>query len=212
MLIKYNTRPTYWNKGIKHLKESDPVLREVLGQTSNNIFLTRNCTAFQTLFNAIVGQQISVKAASSISTKIREKIKNIHQDKVYDTPTKIFKNCGLSKQKIIYLKEISEKFINNRNYFSGFKFLDDDTIIQKLCELKGIGKWTAQMYLIFQLNRPNVLPLGDLGFVNSTAKLYKLSKKNNIKKIIEISKKWIPYKTVAVWHIWRIIDVNVIQY
>ena len=100
----------------------------------------------------------------------------------------------------------------NPKFFYNFKYLTDASIIEELCLFKGIGEWTAQMYLIFQLNRQNVLPLGDLGFINSTVKLYDLPKVNNLKKIIKLSNNWHPYRTVAVWYIWRIIDPDVVQY
>jgi len=212
MKIKFNTKPAYWNKAIKHLKENDPILKTIIEQTKSNIFLTRNCTPFQTLVNAIVGQQISVKAASSISNKLKNKLKHINHSRIDRSSIKTLKDCGLSRQKATYLKEISKKFISNPSFFYSFKHLDDKSIIEKLCTLKGIGEWTAQMYLIFQLNRPDVLPLGDLGFIKSTNKLYKLSEKNNFDEIINIAKKWIPYRSVAVWQIWRIIDNDIIQY
>ena len=212
MTNKYYKRPIYWNKAIDYLKKNDPILKQILIKAKRDIFLTRNCTPFQTLINAILGQQISVKAATSVAKKLQEKTKKINPTNIYNASAQKLRGCGLSKQKIVYLKEISKKFLAAPRFFYNFKYLDDETIIQKLCMLKGIGEWTAQMYLIFQLNRPNVLPLGDLGFINSTTKLYKLSSKNNLKKITELSNNWIPYKTVAVWHIWRIIDADVVQY
>ena len=167
MTIKYNKKPVYWEKAKKYLIKNDPVLRKIIKSVNINHFLLRNSTSFQTLANAIIGQQISVAAASSVLRKLKSKIKVISAKNIYSASKNILASSGLSRQKITYLKILSEKFVKEPNYFYGFKNLEDDVIISRLCKLKGIGEWTAQMYLIFQLNRPNVLPLADIGFINS---------------------------------------------
>ena len=211
MTIKYNKKPVYWEKAKKYLIKNDPVLRKIIKSVNINHFLLRNSTSFQTLANAIIGQQISVAAASSVLRKLKSKIKVISAKNIYSASKNILASSGLSRQKITYLKILSEKFVKEPNYFYGFKNLEDDVIISRLCKLKGIGERTAQMYLIFQLNRPNVLPLADIGFINSATRIYKLNK-SKLSDIISISKKWGNYKTVAVWYIWRIIDPEVVQY
>jgi len=211
MTIKYNKKPVYWEKAKKYLIKNDPVLREIIKSVNSNNFLLRNSTSFQTLTNAIIGQQISIAAASSVLRKLKSKIKIISAKNIYSTSKNVLASSGLSRQKIIYLKILSEKFVKEPNYFYGFKNLEDEVIISRLCKLKGIGEWTAQMYLIFQLNRPNVLPLADIGFINSVRRIYKLNEPK-LSDIISISKKWGNYKTVAVWYIWRIIDPEVVQY
>ena len=211
MTTKYNQKPVYWEKAKKYLIKNDPVLRKIIKSINSNHFLLRNSTSFQTLANAIIGQQISIAAASSVLRKLESKIKIISAKNIYSTSKNVLANSGLSRQKITYLKILSEKFVKEPNYFYGFKNLEDDVIISRLCKLKGIGEWTAQMYLIFQLNRPNVLPLADIGFINSVTRIYKLNEPK-LSDIISISKKWGKYKTVAVWYIWRIIDPEVVQY
>ena len=211
MTIKYNKKPVYWEKAKKYLIKNDPVLREIIKSVNSNNFLLRNSTSFQTLTNAIIGQQISIAAASSVLRKLKSKIKIISAKNIYSTSKNVLASSGLSRQKIIYLKILSEKFVKEPNYFYGFKNLEDEVIISRLCKLKGIGEWTAQMYLIFQLNRPNVLPLADIGLINSVRRIYKLNE-SKLSDIISISKKWGNYKTVAVWYIWRIIDPEVVQY
>jgi DNA-3-methyladenine glycosylase II len=211
MTIKYNKKPIYWEKAKKYLIKNDLILRKIIKSINSNHFLLRNSTSFQTLANAIIGQQISIAAASSVLRKLESKIKIISAKNIYSTSKNVLANSGLSRQKITYLKILSEKFVKEPNYFYGFKNLEDDVIISRLCKLKGIGEWTAQMYLIFQLNRPNVLPLADIGFINSVTRIYKLNEPK-LSDIISISKKWGKYKTVAVWYIWRIIDPEVVQY
>ena len=211
MTIKYNKKPIYWEKAKKYLIKNDPVLRKIIKSINSNHFLLRNSTSFQTLANAIIGQQISIAAASSVLRKLKSKIKIVSAKNICSTRKNVLENSGLSRQKITYLKILSEKFVKEPNYFYGFKNLEDDVIISRLCKLKGIGEWTAQMYLIFQLNRPNVLPLADIGFINSVTRIYKLNEPK-LSDIISISKKWGKYKTVAVWYIWRIIDPEVVHY
>jgi DNA-3-methyladenine glycosylase II len=211
MTIKYNKKPVYWEKAKKYLIKNDPVLREIIKSVNTNHFLLRNSTSFQTLANAIIGQQISIAAASSVLRKLKSKIKIISAKNIYSSNKNVLASSGLSRQKITYLKILSEKFVKEPNYFYGFKNLEDELIISRLCKLKGIGEWTAQMYLIFQLNRPDVLPLADIGFINSVRRIYKLNEPK-LSDIISISKKWGNYKTVAVWYIWRIIDPEVVQY
>ena len=211
MITKYNKKPVYWEKAKKYLIRNDPVLRKIIKSIDPNHFLLRNSTSFQTLANAIIGQQISIAAASSVLRKLESKIKIISAKNIYSSSKNVLVSSGLSRQKITYLKILSEKFVKEPNYFYGFKNLEDEMIISRLCKLKGIGEWTAQMYLIFQLNRPNVLPLADIGFINSVTRIYKLNEPK-LSDIISISKKWGKYKTVAVWYIWRIIDPEVVQY
>lgn len=211
MSKRYNVRPVYWNKAKKYLSGNDIILKKVIQSTDNKHFLTRSHTPFQTLANAIIGQQISVTAASSVLKKLKANIGGLSPSGVYNAKKLLLKKSGLSRQKIEYLTVLADKFVSTPSFFYGFKNKSDEEIIIRLCSLKGIGEWTAQMYLIFQLNRPNVLPLADIGFINSMVNIYKL-KDSKITNIIKIADKWGDYKTVAVWHIWRIIDPDVVQY
>ena len=211
MNTKYNTKPVYWEKAKKYLIKHDFILRKVIENVDNKHYLTRNSTPFQTLANAIIGQQISVAAASSVLKKLKLNINGFTPKKVYLADNAALKNSGLSRQKIEYLNILASKFVTSPDYFYGFKDMTDEDVIKRLCELKGIGEWTAQMYLIFQLNRPNVIPLADIGFVNSAIRIYGI-KDPKLENLSKVSKKWGDYKTVAVWYIWRIIDPEVVQY
>ena len=184
---------------------------KVIQSTDNKQYLTINSTPFQTLANAIIGQQVSVASASSMLKKLRFEINGFSPNKIKHASYSSMQNAGLSRQKIEYLQLLSEKFMRNPKYFSSLKYLADDIVINKLVKLKGIGEWTAQMYLIFQLNRPNVMPMADIGFLNSAKKLYAINEPIN-ENLHKISNNWGNYKTVAVWYIWRIIDPDVVQY
>ncbi len=211
MARKYNIKPPYWDTAKKFLIKNDLILKKIIESIDNKNFLTINSTPFQTLANAIIGQQISVTAASSVLKKLKLNIRGFSPKKIHNASETILKSSGLSRQKVEYIKLLAQKFIEDPEYFYGFKNLTDDEIIDKLCTLKGIGEWTAQMYLIFQLNRPDVLPTADIGFINSAYKIYNISEPK-LKNLLIYSRKWGQYKTVAVWYIWRIIDPEVVQY
>ena len=149
MRKKYNIKPYYWDNAKKFLKKNDAILKKVIEEVDNENFLTINSTPFQTLANAIIGQQISVAAASSVLKKLKSKINGFSPSKINNASTAVLKNSGLSRQKIEYIKLLAQKFINEPIYFYGLKKLSDKEIIENLCRLKGIGEWTAQMYLIF---------------------------------------------------------------
>ena len=208
---RYNCKPGYWDDAKRFLKKSDPLMKKIIQTTDNKNYLTINSTPFQTLANAIIGQQVSVAAASSMLNKLKLEINGFSPVKVRNASDTKLKRAGLSRQKIEYLKLLSEQFVRDSRYFNNLKHLEDDLVVNELIKLKGIGEWTAQMYLIFQLNRPNVMPMADIGFLNSAKKLYKIKEPID-KNLLKIAKNWGDYKTVAVWYIWRIIDPEVVQY
>ena len=208
---RYNCKPGYWDDAKRFLKKSDPLMKKIIQTTDNKQYLTINSTPFQTLANAIIGQQVSVAAASSMLNKLKLEINGFSPVKVRNASDTKLKRAGLSRQKIEYLKLLSEQFVRDSRYFNNLKHLEDDLVVNELIKLKGIGEWTAQMYLIFQLNRPNVMPMADIGFLNSAKKLYKIKEPID-KNLLKIAKNWGDYKTVAVWYIWRIIDPEVVQY
>ena len=208
---RYNCKPGYWDDAKRFLKKSDPLMKKIIQTTDNNQYLTINSTPFQTLANAIIGQQVSVAAASSMLKKLKLEINGFSPVKVRNATDTKLKRAGLSRQKIEYLKLLSEQFVKDSRYFNNLKRLEDDLVVDELVKLKGIGEWTAQMYLIFQLNRPNVMPMADIGFLNSAKKLYSIKEPID-KNLLKIAKNWGDYKTVAVWYIWRIIDPEVVQY
>ncbi len=208
---RYNCKPDYWDDAKSFLKKSDPLMKKIIQTTDNKQYLTINSTPFQTLANAIIGQQVSVAAASSMLKKLKLGINGFSPIKVRNATDNKLKRAGLSRQKIEYLKLLSEQFVKDSRYFNNLKCLEDDLVVDELVKLKGIGEWTAQMYLIFQLNRPNVMPMADIGFLNSAKKLYNIKEPID-KNLLKIAKNWGNYKTVAVWYIWRIIDPEVVQY
>ena len=207
-----DTKPRYWDDAVKHLKELDPVISKIICNQKNDTYLTRKYTAFQTFFKIVIGQQISIEAASSIERRIRKKIKSVTPKKLINIADIDLRESGLSFRKIRYIKEIAQICINNSRFFLDIKLLSDSEAIKSLSSLYGIGPWSAEMFLIFQFNRQNILPTGDIGLINSFCKNYQIDKKDFL---IEVSKQkqiWEPYCTVATWYLWRDIDEDTVQY
>jgi DNA-3-methyladenine glycosylase II len=207
-----DTKPRYWDDAIKHLKELDPVISRIICNQKNDIYLTRKYTTFQTFFKIVIGQQISIEAASSIERRIRKKIKSVTPKKIISIADTDLRESGLSFRKIRYIKEIAEICINNSRFFLDIKLLSDSEAIKSLSSLYGIGPWSAEMFLIFQLNRENILPTGDIGLINSFCKNYQIDKKDFLMEISKQKQIWKPYCTVATWYLWRDIDEDTVQY
>ena len=198
----------YWEEAKKELSIKDNILRKIINKSGNE-YLSTSKDPFVTLFNSILGQQISVSAATSIKKKIISKVKLTAKD-IDGISEEILKNCGLSRMKISYLKDLSSKIINKEISFKDLYKLDDNEVIKYLTSVKGIGDWTAEMFMIFHLGRPNILPIKDIGIINSLVKMYGEDKKNiNFEKYYLL---WTPWNTVASWYLWRNIDQKIISY
>jgi DNA-3-methyladenine glycosylase II len=196
------------DKALKHFKKNDSVLYE----TAVGITLTdwkKPDDPFIDLIESIISQQLSIKAADTIFNRFKklfpkEKITPIYLLKLND---KKIRECGISFSKIAYIKGIAQAIVNKEIDFIKLEKLDDEEVIQELVKLKGIGIWTAEMYLMFTLGRPDVFSAGDLGLQNAMIKLYKLEKKPKKETLIEISSKWSPYRTIASRILWRSNDL-----
>ena len=211
MTVKKRTKPEYWEAAKEFLRSKDSILRSVIDNTDDFKHLQRTCTPFQTIANAIIGQQISIAAADSITKRIKRACGTINKDNILKSSPNALKKTGLSNQKIKYLMGLANHVKKNKSFFKTLESQSDLEVSDSLCKLYGVGIWTAEMYLIFQLLRPNILPLGDVGLVNSINRVYNI-KKPSMKKIIKISEYWQPYRTVAVWYMWRVIDTDIVEY
>ena len=208
-----NSIPTYWSSGIEHLSRVDPILSNIIKKhKKKDSYLKCTNTIFNTFFSIILGQQISIEAANSIERRIKSQIKRITPDNVLNTSDNNFRSMGLSFRKTQYIKGVASLIVRNRNFFSSLSKMNDDDAIAALSTLYGIGPWSAEMFLIFQYNRQNILPLGDIGLINSFCNNYKINKKNFLKIIPRYKKIWEPYCTVATWYLWRDIDEDIVQY
>ena len=167
--------PVYWRKAQRILSEKDPVLREVIKKYKKGFLTTRN-NPFFSLCRTIVGQQISTKAASSIWSKFEKKCKKrIIPNTVLKLSSRTLKSAGLSRQKVSYLKNIAKNFRNRSFNVRELKKMNDEEAINYITKLKGLGVWSAEMFLMFNLNRPDIFPVKDIGLLRAISKNYKTS-------------------------------------
>ena len=204
--------PAYWNKAKRILSKRDPVLRKIMNKL-NKGYLTSRKDPFFSLCRTIIGQQISTKAADSIWSKFEIKCKKkIVSETVLKLTSSSLKSAGLSRQKITYLKNIAKSFKNKSFNIRDLKKMDDDSAIDYITKLKGLGIWSAQMFLMFNLNRPDIFPTKDIGLIRAISKNYKTSYPPSEKFLNRISKKHSGYRTVFTWYMWRSIDPVDVEY
>ena len=204
-------KPFFWIKAKKELKKKDKKLGKIIDSYPKD-FLFSKSDPFLTLARSIVGQQISVKAAQSVWDKLVLKIGKINPEIIYRSHTNTLKSSGLSRQKVIYLKNLSFAFLNKDIKINLWSKMSDDEIIEDLTQIKGIGRWTAEMFLIFNLCRADIFPLDDIGVIKGVCKVYNLKYPLERKKLIQIGDKWKPYRSVATWYLWRSLDPIPVEY
>ena len=204
-------KPAFWIKAKKELCLKDKKLGKLI-KKYNKDFLYSKSDPFKTLVRSIIGQQISVKAAESIWKKFESKCKKVSPQKVKKIHYMSLKSCGLSPQKINYIKILSDAFINKSLNPKNWGKLKDEEVILQLTKIKGIGKWTAEMYLIFNLCRPDVFPANDVGLIKGICKCYNLEYPITEQHAIKLSKKWMPWRSVATWYFWRSLDPITVKY
>ena len=212
MRPKKNTKPLYWSKAVDYLKLTDPILLKIINKFDADKFLVCKKTLFETFFSIITGQQISIEAANSIEQRVKQDAKRITAKNILNLSDNSLRMLGLSYRKINYIKGIAKLILTNPKFFTTLCAMNDADSITSLSKLYGIGPWSAEMFLIFQYNRQNILPLGDVGLINSFCNNYSIDKKEFLKTIAEYKKIWNPYCTVATWYLWRDIDEDIVQY
>ena len=204
--------PVYWHKAKKILSKRDPVLRKII-KKYNKGFLTTRGNPFFSLCRTVIGQQISTKAADSIWLKFEKKCKKrITPNVVLKIPSRKLKSAGLSRQKIGYLKNIAKAFKNKSFDVRKLKKMNDDKAINYITKIKGLGVWSSQMLLIFNLTRSDVFPVKDIGLLRAISKNYKTSYPPSKKFLDKISKMHFGYRTIFTWYMWRSIDSGEVEY
>ncbi len=204
-------KPKYWNKGKIYLSNKDKVLKKLI-QTYRNEYLNLNSNYFHSLINSIIGQQISVSAADSMKTKFFKLKRNITPQAVSKLRTTDLRKCGLSRQKILYIRNISKFFLQNKKFIKNINKLSEEEIYNNLIEIKGVGNWTIHMFLMFSYGSSNIFPTGDLGFLKAISKLYKVQLPISERKLKLLYKKWSPYSSQATWYLWRSLDPITVNY
>jgi len=201
-----------WLLAINNLKKKDKILKKIINKYNKSEKITSKKNAFYTLAKSITGQQISVKAANAIWTQLEKKIKKINPNNILKIKRNEIKKCGFSKQKVNYILNLANFFIKNKKIEKKWKKMDDKKIIEDLIKIKGIGKWTAEMFLIFYLLRPNIFPIADLGLHKAISINYKTKYPLQKLEIKKFKKKWSPWSTVATWYLWRSLDPISVKY
>ena len=204
--------PAYWQKAKRTMSKKDSVLRKII-KKYNKGFLTTKNNPFLSLCRTIVGQQISTKAADSIWAKFEKKCnRRINPKIVLKISSRNLRTAGLSRQKISYLKNIAKAFIRKSFDVAKLKKMNDSDAINYITKLKGLGVWSAEMFLMFNLNRSNIFPIKDIGLLRAISKNYKTSYPPSKKFLEKISKIHYGYRTVFTWYMWRSIDPSDVQY
>ena len=204
--------PKYWHKAKISLSKRDPILKKIIKQYNKGHLTTRN-NPFFSLCRTIVGQQISIKAADTIWNRLEAKCKKkIIPQKIIKLKAISMKKAGLSRQKISYLKNIAKNFKNKSFNVRDLKKMDDQLAIDYITQLKGLGIWSAQMFLMFNLNRPDIFPTKDIGLIRAISKNYKKPYPPSVKFLNKISNLHSGYRTVFTWYMWRSIDPTDVEY
>lgn len=203
--------PPYWAEACRHLMKRDRVMKKLIPLHSG-VSLQSRGDAFVTLARSIVGQQVSVKAAQSVWERFVLLPKKLVPAQVLKLKVDDMRGAGLSARKVEYLVDLALHFANNQVHVDGWAEMDDEAIIAELIAIRGIGRWTAEMFLIFHLMRPNVLPLDDNGLQNGISRCYFSEEPVSRSEIREVAASWAPYCSVATWYIWRSLDPVPVAY
>jgi DNA-3-methyladenine glycosylase II len=205
------TAPDFWEDACKHLMKKDRVMKRLIPQFKDSSLQTRG-DAFVTLARSIVGQQISVKAAQTVWDRFAVLPKKMTPRNVLKLKVDDMRAAGLSARKVEYLVDLSLSFDNNSLTLQRWDAMDDEEIIAQLVAIRGIGRWTAEMFLIFHMLRPNVLPLDDVGLINGISRNYFSGEAVSRSDAREVAAAWAPYCSVATWYIWRSLDPAPVAY
>jgi DNA-3-methyladenine glycosylase II len=197
-----------WSKAARHLSRVDPTLARVIKRVGPCTLAPRR-DYFVALCKSIYSQQLSVVVAATLFGRFRDQFparrptpKRVH-DYLSSGDPDCLKRVGLSRQKGVYLLDLAEHFLSNRIPTRRLSNMTDEQVIEALIEVNGIGRWTAEMFLMFVLNRPDVLPVDDLGLREGVREIYKLPERPSPREVIELGEAWRPFRSIATWYIWR---------
>ena len=205
----------YWDDACKHLCKRDRVMRKLI-PSCGEVRLQSRGDAFTTLARSIVGQQISVKAAQTVWERFLDLVHDSDQplapSRVLALDTPSMRAAGLSARKVEYLCDLAQHFESGSVHVRQWQQMDDESIVDELVAIRGIGRWTAEMFLIFHLMRPNVLPLDDLGLIKGISHNYFSGEPVSRAEAREVGEAWAPFRSVATWYIWRSLEPVPVDY
>jgi len=203
--------PEYWLRAKRVLARRDPVMRDIM-RAHPGISLQRRGEPFFTLARSIVGQQISVRAAQSVWDRLAAVAPDITPAGLLRLDDAALRGCGLSARKAEYVRDLAARFVDGTLHGALWHLMDDEDIIGELTQVRGIGRWTAEMFLIFNLMRPDVLPLDDLGLQRAIRLNYFGGREVSVKRIAKLGQTWAPWRSVATWYLWRSLDPVPVEY
>lgn len=203
--------PDYWQKASRALARNDPVMATLVRRYRGMSLVSRG-DAFGTLARSIVGQQISVKAADAVWARFAGRVGEVSPAGVLAVGAEGLDGCGLSARKTEYLVDLAAHFVEGRIEPARWHGMDDEAVIAELVDVRGIGRWTAEMFLIFNLMRPDVFPLDDLGVQKAVFLHYFDGEKQPRRVLADIAERWRPWRSVATWHLWRSLDPVPVEY
>jgi DNA-3-methyladenine glycosylase II len=207
-----DVKPNYWDRAKRALARRDPVMGAIM-RAHPRIFLVRRGEPFMTLARAIVGQQISVKAAQSVWDRVVACVGGeVSPQTILGRKRPLLRACGLSDRKTEYIADLAQHFANGSIHVHRWPVMGDEEIIAELAEVRGIGRWTAEMFLIFNLLRPDVFPLDDLGLQKGIRVAYFANRKVALSTLRRIGERWRPWRSVATWYLWRSLDPVPVEY
>jgi DNA-3-methyladenine glycosylase II len=205
-------KPEYWDRARRALARKDPVMAQIM-RCHPKVFMMRRGEAFMTLARAICGQQISVKAAQSVWNRVVSCLdQEITPEAVIAKERKKLRACGLSDRKTEYIADLAQHFVDGKIHERNWPQMDDEAIIAELTDVRGIGRWTAEMFLMFNLLRPDVFPLGDLGLQKGIRVNYFKGRKISLGRMRKVGETWRPWRSVATWYLWRSLDPLPVEY
>jgi DNA-3-methyladenine glycosylase II len=203
--------PEYWLAAKRALARRDPVLGDII-RSHPRVALARRGEPFFTLARSIVGQQISVKAAQSVWERLLAIAPSMLPEEVLPLDAAQLRSCGLSGRKAEYLHGLANRFCDGSLRVADWASMDDEAVIDELLAVRGIGRWTAEMFLIFSLLRPDVLPLDDLGLRRAIQLSYFDGRNVSESRMRKIAGPWSPWRSVATWYLWRSLDPVPVEY
>lgn len=205
------TSPRYWPQAIAELRTADPVLATIIASYPDESLVSRD-DAFGTLARAIVGQQISIKAAETVWEKLTRELGEVTYDSVVRARGKALRDCGLSQRKVAYLRGLADRFCGGTLGPHVWCGADDEAIATQLMAINGIGRWTVEMFQIFYLMSPDVLPVADIGLRKAIGQHYAGGETLANADIAAIAAPWRPWRSVATWYLWRSLDPIPVAY
>jgi DNA-3-methyladenine glycosylase II len=204
-------KPSYWDSAKRSLARRDAVMAGIM-RAHPRIFLVRRGEPFMTLARAIVGQQISVRAAHSVWERFAACVGEVTPENVLLRQRPLLRACGLSDRKTEYIADLAQHFANGAIHMHRWPQMSDEEIIAELVEVRGIGRWTAEMFLIFNLLRPDVYPLDDLGLQKGIRAAYYRGRRVALSTMRRLGERWRPWRSVATWYLWRSLDPVPVEY